>query len=357
MTDSAERSLRLALALSFILSWASAEPFCERIDGHKYRRYVCRGFESPEDFKKHVPRNDSSRDTWFLLLDSAMDRLPPGAFAGLNISVLVLSNVTLGSFDVSQTGEGSPFSGLEESLRKMIFRRDSTLPSSWTSLAKMASLEELHLQRYLNLNLTRDFGKLPQSLKVLFVFDSSVNKMDDDWLVDLSGLEALIIRVTNMAVFSRSMLPKPAPKLTTLDLAENHLSAFPQGLGEDLPALQFVNLEDNRITTLDEKDVEPLHKGSIIVRLIGNPMHCDCKLWFLLDYTDRWHYFLCRSPVFHRGRYIKMLSEPELPCDYDTPAPPGAAAQSSLDGPDAPVAQPPEVTEAPSETAAKAASP
>lgn len=320
MAEYAGRTLRLGtmMLLATALSWTSAEPSCFQIDGHKYRRVICREFESPDDFKKHVPRSESSKDTWFLLIDSAMDRLPPAAFAGLNVSELILSNVTVSSLDVPEGGEG-PFSGLEQSLQKMVFRRDSTLPSSWSQLGKVGALQELHLQRYLNLNLTRDFGKLPPGVKLVFVFDSILNKVDDDWLVDLNNLETVIVRVTNLPVFARSMLPRPAPKLRTLDLAENNLRAFPQGIGEDLPALQFVNLEDNRITTLDEKDVAPLHRDSVLVRLIGNPMHCDCRLWFLLDYTDRWHYFLCRSPEIHQGRYIKMLSEPELPCEYETP--------------------------------------
>ncbi|KAL3234157.1 hypothetical protein MRX96_022677 [Rhipicephalus microplus] len=162
----------------------------------------------------------------------------------------------------------------------MVFRRDSTLPSSWSQLGNMTALRELHLQRYPNLNLTRDFGKLPASLKLVFVFDSSVNRVDDDWLVDLTNLETVIVRVTDLAVFTRSMLPNPAPRLSTLDLAENQLAAFPRGIGEDLPALQFVNLEDNRITTLDEKEVAPLHRDTVLLRLIGNPMYCDCRLWF-----------------------------------------------------------------------------
>ncbi|XP_077483240.1 uncharacterized protein LOC144093576 [Amblyomma americanum] len=337
--------LRFTVLLSIALSWASAEPSCMQIDGHKYRRLVCREFGSSEDFKKHVPRNESSKDTWFLLINSAMDRLPPAAFAGLNVSELILSDVKLGSLDDPEAGEG-PFSGLEQSLKKMAFRRDSTLPSSWSQLGNMAALQELHLQRYRNLNLTRDFGKLPQSLKLVFVFDATLNKVDEDWLADLGNLETVIVRVTDLPVFLRSMLPRPAPKLRMLDLAENQLSAFPQGLAEDLPQLQFVNLEDNRITTLEEKDVAPLHKDSVLVRLIGNPMHCDCKLWFLLDYTDRWHYFLCQSPEIHQGRYIKMLSEPELPCEYETPA-----AVANVPPSAAPAAQPSAATQATSSEA------
>lgn len=54
--------------------------------------------------------------------------------------------------------------------------------------------------------------------------------------------------------------------------SENHLTAFPEGLGDDLPALRFVNVEDNRITTLEEKDIAPLHKDSVLVRMIGETL-------------------------------------------------------------------------------------
>ncbi|KAH7951519.1 carboxypeptidase N subunit 2 [Rhipicephalus sanguineus] len=340
MVDYAAKTSALStvLLLATVMSWVSAEPLCLEIDGHKYRRLICREFESPDDFRRHVPRSESPKDTWFLLIDSSMDRLPPAAFAGLNVSELVFSNVVLSSLDAPEGSEG-PLSGLEDSLQKFVFRRESTLPSSWSQLGNMTALRELHLQRYLNLNLTRDFGKLPPSLKLVFVFDSSVNRVDDDWLVDLTNLETVIVRVTDMALFTRSMLPKPASKLRTLDLAENQLRAFPRGIGEDLPALQFVNLEDNRITSLDENDVAPLHRDTVLLRLIGNPMYCDCRLWFLLDYTDRWHYFLCQAPEIHRGRYIKMLSEPELRCGYGPAPEPGVVGESPA--PAAHASQPP----------------
>ncbi|CAN7940421.1 unnamed protein product [Ixodes hexagonus] len=256
------------LVTAVLTSLASTEPSCTQEDGYKYRRYICRGFESPDDFKNHVTREPSSKETWFLLLDSHLESIPPESFAGLNVSVLTWSNVTVNGFDQSSP-KASPFSGLEESVKQMAFRRESSLPPDWSMLKGMSKLEELHLQGYLDLNLTRDFGQLPEGLKVLFIFDASINHVDPDWLASLNNLEALIIRVTNLANLTRSMLPRPAPKLATLDLAENHLTAFPEGLGDDLPALRFVNLEDNRITTLEEKDVAPLHRDSVLVRMIG----------------------------------------------------------------------------------------
>ncbi|EEC11563.1 leucine-rich repeat and fibronectin type-III domain-containing protein 4 [Ixodes scapularis] len=325
------RSLFSWFLLGVLASWVSAEPSCIQEDGYKYRRYICRGFESPEDFKSHVKLEHSSKETWFLLLDSHLKHISPESFAGLNVSVLIWSNVTVDGFDQSSP-EASPFAGLENSVKKMVFRRQSSVPLDWSMLKDMNKLEELHLQGFLDLNLTKDFGQLPPSLKVLFIFDASINHVDPDWLASLTNLEALIVRVTNLNTLKRSMLPRPAPKLATLDLAENHLTAFPEGLGDDLPALRFVNVEDNRITTLEEKDIAPLHKDSVLVRMIGNPMHCDCKLWFLLDYTDRWHYFLCRSPEPHFNSYIKMLTEADLPCVDNPPATtqaPGAPSPAS----------------------------
>lgn len=303
--------------LGLLVSWASSEPSCNDIEGYRYRRYICRDFESSTDFQNHVKPLPSAKDTWFLLLDSTLDHIPARSFAGMNVSVLIFSNVTVNLLNQSEPAN-NPFAGLEDTLTKMVFRRQSTLPQDWNLLGGMKKLEDLHIQGYINLNLTRNFEKLPESLKEVFIFDATINRVDENWLSSLHNLEAVIIRVTNMGNFTRSMLPESAPSLRTLDMADNNLSEFPSGLGGQFPKLRFINMEDNQITTLREEDLSQLHKDGVGIRFIGNPMHCDCKLWFLLDYTDRWHYFLCRSPEEHYGRYIKTFTEPELPCTNRT---------------------------------------
>ncbi|CAN7938513.1 unnamed protein product, partial [Ixodes hexagonus] len=94
----------------------------------------------------------------------------------------------------------------------------------------------------------------------------------------------------------------------------NALTTLPRDIGEGLPALQFLNVGRNNITTLNEEGLEPLRRNTTYVYLFGNPLHCDCRLRFLLEYQDDWTYAHCVSPAAVKGRYLTTLSAEEMTC-------------------------------------------
>lgn len=212
--------LGLAVALAAFLSVAVGEPSCTLTEVGNVRRVVCRDFTSVEDFAKYVKRgvgDDLSKETWFKLKDSRLDRFPDRAFADLNVCKLAFYNVSV--LDFAQQGPtGNPFEGLEETLRKVVFHSGSTLPPSWSVFQGVQRLEELCIDDYENLRLTRDFNKLPKTVKSIYVTKSTVEHVDPDWLTSLENLEALVLRKTSLKVFSRGWLPMPAPKFFLLDL-------------------------------------------------------------------------------------------------------------------------------------------
>ncbi|KAM7314583.1 putative secreted protein [Ixodes scapularis] len=303
----------LALAVNF----AYAEPSCTDTRGFRFRRYVCKDFRRPEDFQKYVVRGDAQQETWFQLRDSHLEHLPSRAFAELNMVKLTLHNVTVTTFAESGP-DTNPFSGVEDTLRKVVFHDESTLPASWVLLSGLKKLEEVCVDEYKHLNLTRDFNHLPQGVKTLYVTKSTVHHVDPDWVSSLTNLEALVFKRTTLKTFARSWLPRPAPRFTLLDLPDNHLTTFPEGLGDELPRLSVVNVERNHLTTLEERDLGPLQRNQVFVSLTGNPMHCDCKLWFLFGYTHRWHYFKCSTPEALHDRYFMRLTEEGSPCTNAT---------------------------------------
>nr|XP_037279742.1 leucine-rich repeat and fibronectin type-III domain-containing protein 4-like [Rhipicephalus microplus] len=243
---------------------------------------------------------------------------PTGAFADLNIYKLAFYNVSVVDF-AQQGPTGNPFEGLEDTLREVVFHSGSTLPPSWSVFQGIHKLEEVCIDDYENLRLTTDFNKLPKTVKSIYVTKSTVEHVDPDWLTSLENLEALVLRKTSLKVFSRRWLPMPAPNFFLLDLPDNQLEAFPEGLADDLPRLSVVNLQRNKLTTVDEKAVAPLKDKTVFVNFADNPMHCDCRLRFLLTYTHRWHYFLCRTPQSLFDRYFHRLTEGDLQCSATAP--------------------------------------
>ncbi|KAH8024306.1 hypothetical protein HPB51_022425 [Rhipicephalus microplus] len=289
--------LGLAIALAAFASVAVGEPSCTQTEVGNVRRVVCKHFMSSEDFAKYVKRGvgeDLTKKTWFKLEDSLVD------FA-------------------QQGPTGNPFEGLEDTLREVVFHSGSTLPPSWSVFQGIHKLEEVCIDDYENLRLTTDFNKLPKTVKSIYVTKSTVEHVDPDWLTSLENLEALVLRKTSLKVFSRRWLPMPAPNFFLLDLPDNQLEAFPEGLADDLPRLSVVNLQRNKLTTVDEKAVAPLKDKTVFVNFADNPMHCDCRLRFLLTYTHRWHYFLCRTPQSLFDRYFHRLTEGDLQCSATAP--------------------------------------
>lgn len=299
----------ILVALALDLSYA--EPSCSVTDGFKFRRVFCKNFKSSDDFGQYVVRGESQKETWFKLKDSHIDRFPARAFADLNAVKVILYNVTVDSF--SQV-DPNPFEGLENTLRRVVFHTETTFPESWSILGGLHKLEELCVDDYRNLRLTSDFNNLPKGLKTLYVTHSKLTEVDSDWLTSLTNLEALVFRRTNLTTFHRSWLPSPAPKFTTLDFTDNKLTAFPAGLGDQLPNLSYVNVQKNQVTTFEEKDFATLDQHKLIVLFKENPVHCDCKLWFLLGYTHKWHYPLCASPPSLANKPFLWHTEAELPC-------------------------------------------
>lgn len=317
----------LAVVLAALVATAFSEPSCTMMESAKVRRFVCKDFTSVEDFAKYVKRGppaDPTVETWFKLRDSRLDRFPERAFADLDICKLTLHNVTVQAF-AQQGPTGNPFVGLENTLRKVVFHSGTTLPPSWSVFQGVHKLEELCVDDYENLRLTNDFNMLPKTVKSIYVTKSTVEHVDMDWLSSLENLEALVLRKTSLKVFSRSWLPKPAPKFFFLDMPDNQLEAFPEGLHDELPMLSVVNVQRNKLTTVDEKAVAPLKDKTVFVNFADNPFHCDCRLRFLLTYTHRWHYFLCRTPESLFDRYFARLTEEDLQCS----AMPAAAATST----------------------------
>lgn len=250
--------------------------------------------------------------TYFVLKDSSLDRLPSKAFEDTRVSVLHFSNVTVGTYGDRRRNATGPFDVLKDSLRKLIFSDQPRALDSWSLLRGLNKLETLLLLNVREVNLTKDFNSLPQSIKEIQILGARVDRVDEDWLTKLYGLNAIAVKKTNLQSISRSMLPRPAPRLMTLDLADNRLRSLPKNLTLDMPALRELDVGYNEITTLQESTLAPLKRNHGFVQMTGNPMTCDCRLAFLLTYPKRWNYYLCASPLSLVARSIQSLTVAEL---------------------------------------------
>lgn len=308
---------RVAL-LAILASLANASPTCVDTYNSVRSTYTCSGFTSHQDFNKYVRRDLPAHQypkILFILKDSNLDYLPANAFTDTRPSKLVFSNVTL--TPVLNVGEDNhhPFHGVENWLEEIVYRDDSSVPFTWELLAPLSKLHKLTFENMHGLRLNRDFNKLPKNLASVHIKNSTIGRTDPHWMSQLNNLEEVSLINTDLQGFNRSMLPKPAPKLSSLVLENNALTALPPDLTEEVPHLTTVNLRSNEVATFDEHTFAGLDKSRAQVDLEGNPLNCDCHSRFLKEVPPHWRYPPCVTPERLKGRKVKDIGLSQLFCN------------------------------------------
>lgn len=158
------------------------------------------------------------RDTYFVLKDSSLDYLPSTAFAGTEMSVLEISNVSLTTYADPRPNYSSPFEPVKNSLRKLILTEQQKPLENWDLLGSVVTLETLKLLKIEQLSLTSDFNKLPRGVLEIKIEEASIGRVDQDWVSQLSSLRAIAVKRSTLKTIARSMLPTFAPKLAAIDL-------------------------------------------------------------------------------------------------------------------------------------------
>lgn len=282
-----------------------------------YKFFICSNVYRVSDYYHYVQQALRYPNLWLVLKDSRLDYYPAGTFADGNVAVLEFRNARVNSFTQFEYGP-NPFLGAEQTLETIVFREDSSLPDSWALLARLSKLSKVEFRDMAHLELTSDFNQLPASVQKVYIYNSSIGYVHPRWLSEQTALRLVIVRDSNLNMFLRSMLPRPAPFLTELDLERNALKEIPVDLGEEMPVLEFLNIGRNSINTLDERSLAPLRRNGTYVYMFGNPLRCDCHLRFLVGYEDSWTYSECALPEHLKGRYLGTLSAENMTCQPST---------------------------------------
>ncbi|CAN7987176.1 unnamed protein product, partial [Ixodes hexagonus] len=275
--------------------------------------YKCSGLRSTADFYRYVESALPVPGLWLVVKDSRLDVFSQGTFASGNVSVLEIDNVTSITFPTLDATVRR-FPGLEGSLRSLVYRRNSTVPVHWGVLSRFAVLEELEFYDMSNMTLGADFNELPKSVTAIRIRGCSIDSVDSSWLSKLSNLKTVVIADSDLKAIARTMFPRPARRLKTLDFWKNALAVLPTDIGEECPALRFINIAQNLLTSIDEATLTSLRSQKTYVYMAGNPLHCDCVLAFLSRFPELASSSRCASPEHLRGRYLSDVRRDELRC-------------------------------------------
>ncbi|XP_069969987.1 uncharacterized protein [Penaeus vannamei] len=136
-------------------------------------------------------------------------------------------------------------------------------------------------------------------------------------LKDLGRLRELRIADNDLSTIADSAF-KYSLSLVQLDLSQNRIATIEPGAIMILKNLEVLNIADNKLIALDGNELRPLSLLSVI-RLEGNPWHCDCHLRSL----RQWFYDRsmaasvppsCSKPRWLMGRDWQLLENEEFIC-------------------------------------------
>lgn len=325
MADSAWWLISARLAPFLVVCFLATvvgDPLCQETTPFHYShpQITCSDFTSAEELEQNVPQSSNHGDVELVLKDIRIDHISPVVFQQVKPSVLVLNNVTVRSYGVPDSN-ASVFDELRDTLKKLVFYKNSSQPESWALLKGNRLLKELLFFRMAPLRLGQDFNELPASVTDIAVVQSTLSEVHDRWLSSLDNLESVRIDKASLNRFARAMLPRPASKLKSLTITGTPLSALPEDFGEGFPSLETLNLRRNKITTFEDRALASLKNRKMNVLLTGNPIECDCKLLFLLGYPESWQYPNCKTPDALAKTPLRQLSADKLGCAADSPPP------------------------------------
>ncbi|CAF0847688.1 unnamed protein product [Didymodactylos carnosus] len=192
-----------------------------------------------------------------------------------------------------------------------------------------------HPFQYLNklqiLNLDRNsplkiynstFYGLEQSLIELSLQNCNLTLIFSDGFNYFEKLERLKLASNNLKSLPYNFL-KLSKNLTSLDLQRNQFQIIPKLFY--LTQLHDLDLSTNRLCTINEENIIPIYPQLKTIGLTGNPLHCNCKLKWLIIWLDKNYdrdlikflQWICITPKKLNNKPLTSLTIDDLICNDD----------------------------------------
>lgn len=162
--------------------------------------------------------------------------------------------------------------------------------------------------------------------RTLVSIDLSKNhiiRIDAEALKHLRRLERINLHSNFLALTDRNF--EYMKNTQYIDLSNNNLQYLPKNLFGGLTELELVNLSDNNLQQIDACTFSDLQTSSLArslfpakIELSGNPMACNCDLFYLSRHRAYKVEANCVSPQFYAGKLLSSLvrEDPSARCDY-----------------------------------------
>lgn len=248
----------------------------------------------------------------FKLTASRIGYLPGNLFFRTNISEIVVVETEIASFTQS---EEKPFSGLEDQLESLSFRKCKLGNGiEWDRLYHVRSLKYVDLSFNSLDRASRNRWRMSHpTLPSLVLKGNRLEGLAEDGLAGLYQLLHLDLSENKLKVLNRSMFPQLS-ELVIMDLSDNRISSLPEDIFHGMPRLKRVRLNFNFLDTLDEKVWKPIFGQTTHLEVDDNPVVCDEDVCWITRYRPPdYFYGQCSQPEEVRGRSLRSLNFWEVP--------------------------------------------
>ncbi|XP_071663693.1 toll-like receptor 3 isoform X1 [Patagioenas fasciata] len=275
------------------------------------------------------------------LTKTRISTIESGAFSSLGH----LKILDLGLNEISQELRGHEFKGLNN-IQDIYLSYNKNLTLRSESFIFVPSLRKLMLRKVgcSNLVLSPSPFHPLQNLTVLDISNNNLANIKEDLFDGLHKLDILDLQHNNLARLWKDANPggpvlflKDLPnlrilnlksngfdeipvqvfkglfQLKDLDLGANNLNLLPATLFDDQNSLNFLNLQKNLITSVEEKVFGPAFKSLRILEMDSNPFDCTCEsiAWFA-DWLNATHtyipgltsHYICNTPPKYHSNLV-----------------------------------------------------
>ena len=162
-----------------------------------------------------------------------------------------------------------------------------------------------------------------KDLERLDLTGNHLSRIDERLLANLDRLQVLLL-ANNQLQFGENNF-KANINLIQLDLSGNGLQYLPNKLFANLHELVSIDLSNNNLQTINACTfnkllINPLAKAYFPtqVNLLGNPIECNCDIFYINRYLKIQLNLTCARPEFYSGKQFKELTaeDPSERCNY-----------------------------------------
>lgn len=302
----------LAIVSSFV-TFGNKDAYCGSVpqicDGYKY--VTCRGnFTEIESLKLSL-KNISSSVGVFMLQDAFMDVLPSDMFHDIpnpNVHKVILNNVSIDLLNVPELGN-PPLTSIKDTVESLeIYSCSKVFGWDFPSL-ELENLKNIIIEDTELISVTMPFFFWPE-LRLIQIQSSSLRWIHHTAFQMNKKLTIFSLAHNKVSHICRSMFPKPAATLYSMDLSFNRLEYLTYDIFTEMNALQELKLDSNRLKFVSHEHLKQVWNNLEFLWLDGNEIDCASVCW-MSKRTEIPHFFdssKCKiSNVFiFLSKYLKL---------------------------------------------------